>query len=929
VVNGKTYYYELEDFEASGRRERHGPVWARPDVGLTSEAAPGGGESSSGSSSSITVGETGSTLREVGRGRGYVELELVTHGFTALPLADGSTALSVAGFSEEWEAGEPAVPVKRVWIEALAGKEVRIGSVRTRDVTSFSLRPAAADAPAVIVESSGTVRAGRKPRQSRRNRLLRVETDGNTGVYPPESARVLSVGFDGEEKKALLELAPMQWNPSTGQLVLAQSLVVRVEFDGVVWGERSLGGSRGRRYRGGTRPEPSGSQVLARLATTKSGLYGVSYASIFGSRGQGLPTSSLRLSRQGESVAYRVEPATSVFGPGSVLYFVSEGAELNPYGLEAVVELEVGVSGDVMGEDTTVPSGGPLSHYVHREEVEENHFYATSFTTPLWLWETLLSGMRGSYALEVSELSMTPVSGDVEVWLKGVSRVEEFYPPRVRLSLNGVVLAEEEWGSEELTRLSAELPPGVLVEGPNSLLLENVSTSDYTAVMLDRFSVSYPRRVVAEGGVLRGKWSESGRAEVSGVEGDSLVVDVTGPAPLWLTQTTPVVDGVAFHARSAREYLVVSPGSVLRPEVRRSSTSRLKDTNQQADYLVLAPKAFLGATLPLLRLRHDQGLRSRAVSLEEVYREFGHGESSPEAIREFLSYAYHEWQSPSVRYVVLLGDGSYDFKDYLGTGVVNRVPPRLEPTSFMWTASDSWYGRVNGEDVLADVSIGRLPASTVEEAHRMVAKIVSYETSGQSLEGSVVLVTDDPDQGGDFEEDAEELAGGILVSRAPRKIYLGELGVSSTKSAIVQAFDEGTALMSYIGHGSITFWAQENVFDKESISGLRPQQEQPLVLTMNCLNGFFHYPYLDALAEELILAEDKGAIAVVSPSGLSLNGPAHRFHRALLEELTSGEHVTLGDAMLAAQSRYADRGEFLELLTIFHVFGDPALKLQR
>jgi len=49
-----------------------------------------------------------------------------------------------------------------------------------------------------------------------------------------------------------------------------------------------------------------------------------------------------------------------------------------------------------------------------------------------------------------------------------------------------------------------------------------------------------------------------------------------------------------------------------------------------------------------------------------------------------------------------------------------------------------------------------------------------------------------------------------------------------------------------------------------------------VVLTMNCLNGYFHLPYFDALAEELLKAEDKGAIAVLSPSGLSLNAPAHR-----------------------------------------------------
>ena len=54
---------------------------------------------------------------------------------------------------------------------------------------------------------------------------------------------------------------------------------------------------------------------------------------------------------------------------------------------------------------------------------------------------------------------------------------------------------------------------------------------------------------------------------------------------------------------------------------------------------------------------------------------------------------------------------------------------------------------------------------------------------------------------------------------------------------------------------------------------------------MNCLNGYFHFPYFDALSEKLVKLEDRGAIAAISPSGLSLNEPAQRFHRALLQEL--------------------------------------------
>ena len=49
-----------------------------------------------------------------------------------------------------------------------------------------------------------------------------------------------------------------------------------------------------------------------------------------------------------------------------------------------------------------------------------------------------------------------------------------------------------------------------------------------------------------------------------------------------------------------------------------------------------------------------------------------------EPSEEFLAYAYHRWRRPSLRYVLLLGDASYDFKDLLGTGVKNHVPPLIE-----------------------------------------------------------------------------------------------------------------------------------------------------------------------------------------------------------------------------------------------------------
>jgi hypothetical protein len=71
-----------------------------------------------------------------------------------------------------------------------------------------------------------------------------------------------------------------------------------------------------------------------------------------------------------------------------------------------------------------------------------------------------------------------------------------------------------------------------------------------------------------------------------------------------------------------------------------------------------------------------------------------------------------------------------------------------------------------------------------------------------------------------------------------------------------------------------------------------------------------------------------GVVAAFSPSGLSLDGPAHEYHRALVSELVSGGHARLGDAILAAQRDYAETGLLPELLEVYQLLGDPAMRLR-
>jgi CSLREA domain-containing protein len=886
LANGVTYFYKLEDIETTGKSAFHGPVSATPEEeeGAASEDLR------------MTYGDPSEvSLRIVERSPDGVLVELTTGGFFATPLPDGTVRLEVRGFEELGAPGSPALPVKSTWLDAVAGRKVRIASVRAFEVSSFAgFQPEGAGSPELVASREGTVWVARRkgPRSFR-----------DSGLFPSSAARVVETGFQGDVKKVLLELAPLRWNGASGRLLWARRLRVGLAFAGVEPSETAFGGSRGRRHR--LERSHAGGEVLARLTTSEPGLYRVSLADVLGFRKRSVAPSELRLRHRGELVPFHAEPPA--------LYFL--GAR------DAVYEWELGSGGQTMPIQNAAPSGPPVSAYLFRREWEQNRYYQAGLleAPSLWLWDVLVSPGSKSYPFTVR--SLLDREAKLEVHLQGASDFEAAEDHHVRISVNGMEVGGARWDGKLAKTVEALLAPGVLREGDNELSIENVgdTAAAYSMVFLDRFALTYARPVVADEAILEGRFRESGTVTIAS---ERRVVQ-TSPEMTWLRGT----DGGSFRVEAGRSYLAVTPDAILEGKLRRASASGLRSTGNRADYLLIGPGELLATAAPLLARRRSQGLISRAVAIEEIYDEFGHGEPGPEGVKAFLEYAYHHWTRPSVRYVVLLGDATYDTKDYLQTGVMDRVPAPMRKTSYLWTASDPSYSAVNGDDVLPDLALGRLPAASVAEARLLVTKVLAYEESGLTLSGPAVLVADDPDAAGDFEKDSEGIAS-LLTGREVRRIYLGERGADATRSAIRESFDSGASLLSYVGHGGIALWASENVLQSRDVDSLSPQAQQPIVMTMNCLNGYFHFPYFDALGEALLKAEGKGAIAAFSPSGLSLDAPAHVYQKGLVGELVSGRHRRLGDAVLAAQRTYAESGAFPELLTIYHLFGDPALQIR-
>src|SRR5207237_1452606 len=115
--------------------------------------------------------------------------------------------------------------------------------------------------------------------------------------------------------------------------------------------------------------------------------------------------------------------------------------------------------------------------------------------------------------------------------------------------------------------------------------------------------------------------------------------------------------------------------------------------------------------------RQKQGLSVEVVNIEDLYDEFSYGHKSPQALKDFLSFTKTSWLK-APRYVLLMGDASFDPRNYLGRGDYDFVPTKLIDTQYLETASDDWYAdfKANG---LAEMAIGRLPVRGADEAARI------------------------------------------------------------------------------------------------------------------------------------------------------------------------------------------------------------------
>jgi len=374
----------------------------------------------------------------------------------------------------------------------------------------------------------------------------------------------------------------------------------------------------------------------------------------------------------------------------------------------------------------------------------------------------------------------------------------------------------------------------------------------------------------------------------------------------------------------------------------------LHGDSTQADYIIVTHDDFLPAAQRLKEYR-EQGpgaLRTKVLDINQIYNEFGGGLPSPVAVRNYLRYLYLNSSLPP-RYVLLFGDGDYDYRRIIGSGT-NWVPPWETLESFLprssYATDDNFVIFNSGDRV--SMGVGRLTVRSLSEANTVVNKIIEYETNParDPWKMRITLVADDALAAVGENNYTIHLSASEAVARQipplfeQKKIYLFDYPTVYTSGgrrkpdvnhAIDDQLNQGTVILNFTGHGNPDLWTHEHVFVRESdFPTLHNKGKYFFLVAATC-----NYSQFDALDEQsggeiLVAMPDVGAIAVFSATRSVLSTQNQEINTELFAQMfqmdLSGRVLPqrLGDILFRTkQTRTGENDKKYFLL------GDPAMRI--
>ncbi|MEM8584042.1 MAG: type IX secretion system sortase PorU, partial [Bacteroidota bacterium] len=374
---------------------------------------------------------------------------------------------------------------------------------------------------------------------------------------------------------------------------------------------------------------------------------------------------------------------------------------------------------------------------------------------------------------------------------------------------------------------------------------------------------------------------------------------------------------------------------------------------QQADMIIITHETFRQNAERLADHRRSfNGFNVVLVDIEEIYNEFSSGKDDAGAVRNFARMVWE--RDPNFRYLLLVGDGSFDHRDIYGFGT-NFLP--VYEREFKYTEvedfpADDFFGIFgtsdNGLPLDPDlnIAVGRLPVKSAAEAKAVIDKLIAYDVSPGALgdwRTRMVFVGDDEDTG-THTDDVNDVAESVAARRPDLnfdKLYFDLFPQISQSSgdrypAVTEGLDRaifrGSLAITYLGHGGPRGWGQERVLSIPQIRNWRNPDQYPVFITATCTFAGFDDANFVSAGEETLLTDRGGGAAL-----LTTTRPVYANENKILTDETvqamldrpDGQWRTLGDVIRIAKNNITTPGgSSLSFATRnarkFTLLGDPA-----
>ena len=897
--------------------------------------------------------------------------------------------ITMEGYEAAGASGAPHLPMRSLLLGIPAGATASLeivsdSAVRLPD--SYRICPAP---QAVAEEGEGGVIAYTE-------QAVAVDSAvySQNALFPPTATRISDSGWMGRLQFVRVEIAPFQYNPSDGSLIQHAQMQVRVRHSGgAVQAAASSGADVFTRsaqglllngaQAGGWAIAPSAAinaaansgwrppSAALRLYVREEGIYALTYDELAqaGVPIASISSHSLRLYLNGQDVAVRVvdsqnmDDVDGLFGRDDRLLFYGQGVD-EKYTDANVYWLSYTASGSLHMLTRSAQTGNaPVTSYRATTRYEENFNYVSSAPRlpdyNHWYGRLLtVAGANASNSWQIPLSTSFLASGvhTATVEAAMVSRTNGSH--HVKFYVNGSYVGDGQWSGAVYATFSVAFDQALLKTGSNTLRVEianDLNGQTISVVYLDWLQLHYQRQTNAVGDRLifdspgPGAWNLS----VNGFSvGELEAYDVTDPLRV-ARIALPAGATAQFNATTTKTSRFLVQRTTQRKRVaslEQSNTADLLASSNAADYFIIAHKEFLAAIQPLADYRAAQGLKVALVDVQHIYDTFNYGRMSPQAIRDFLIYAYGNWRTSGSSYVLLVGDGTFDPRLYRSDSARTFIPPYLEMVDpdLGETAADNRYVTIVGTDRMPDMHLGRLPAESPADVTAMVNKIIDYESApaDSGWNRNVLFVSDDLKGGGGvFYNFSNAIADGSMeilgqtVQLLPdayqkRKLYLPYdcANGDSCREGIVAQINQGALIVSYVGHSAKQYWAEENLLNLSAL-GQMSNSAYPVMLPMTCLEGYYHEAEQGrmSLGEAMVRKPRAGSIATWSATGLGLASGHDYMERGFfvavfhvgVREL--GPATTFGKIFLYSES---PAGKYDDLLDTFTLLGDPALKLR-